>query len=390
MRRICVITGTRADYGLLSPLMRRIGETADLELQVIATCMHLSERFGMTVRLIEDDGFRVDARVEMLPEDDSPLAVASATGTGTTRIAEALARLSPDIVVILGDRFEALAAATAAFLLRIPIAHIHGGEVTLGALDDGLRHAITKLSLLHFASTERYRERIVQMGEDPTRTFAVGAPGIDNVRTTPLLDRAALSSELGIPADVPLVLATFHPVTLGEDDESAQQFAELLAALEETHRFVVFTRPNADAGNAAIHRLLDDWVTARPEGRAAFAALGHQRYLSLASAADVVIGNSSSGIIEIPALGTPVVDIGSRQAGRIMPAAVVHSEADRAAIRAAIARALSAEHRAAMAASANPYGDGHATERIVEVLRTADISRAALRKGFHDLHGNSS
>jgi UDP-hydrolysing UDP-N-acetyl-D-glucosamine 2-epimerase len=347
--------------------------------------MHLSEHYGMTVRLIEEDGFRVDARVEMLPENDTPLAVARATGVGTTRIAEVLDDLEPDLVVILGDRFEALAAATAAFLMRIPVAHVHGGEITLGALDDGLRHAITKMSLLHFASTEEYAQRIVQMGEKPANVFMVGALGIDNVRSIVTLDRSTLEAEIGIPAAANIILATYHPVTLGEDGGSAREFAELLAALEDTDRFVVFTRPNADAGNAAINRMLDEWVAARPDARAAFSALGHQRYLSLASSADLVIGNSSSGIIEVPALGTPVVDIGSRQAGRVVPVAVVHSEPDRASIQHAIETAMSPAHRAAISSSANPYGDGHAAERIVQVLREADISRAALRKGFHDL-----
>lgn len=380
-----MITGTRADYGLLSPLMRLIASAPDLDLRVVATCMHLSERYGMTVRLIEEDGFHVDARVEMLPENDTPLAVARATGMGTTRIAGVLDDLEPDLVVILGDRFEALAAATAAFLMRIPVAHVHGGEVTLGALDDGLRHAITKMSLLHFASTEEYAQRIVQMGEQPANVFMVGALGIDNVRSIATLDRSTLEAETGVPATANMILATYHPVTLGEDGDSALEFAELLAALEDTDRFVVFTCPNADAGNAAIHRMLDEWVAARPTARTAFSALGHQRYLSLASSADLVIGNSSSGIIEVPALGTPVVDIGSRQAGRVAPVAVVHSEPDRESIRHAIETAVSPAHRAAMSSSVNPYGDGHAAERIVQVLRESDISRAALRKGFHDL-----
>ena len=301
MRSVCVITGTRADYGLLSPLMRLIDEEADLTLQVMATCMHLSPAFGETVRHIEADGFDVDERVEMLLSSDTELGAAKSTGLGVISIADALVRLAPDVVVILGDRFEALAAATAAFMLRIPIAHVHGGELTEGALDDGIRHAITQLSLLHFASTDAYRRRIIQLGQQPDRVFDVGALGVDNALATPLLTESELAHALGVDLDHPLAVVTFHPVTL-EGGRSEEQMRALLAALDEVDlATVIITRPNADPGNRAITDLIDEYL-ARTTGARAFDALGHVRYLSLVRAADVVVGNSSSGIVEAPAL----------------------------------------------------------------------------------------
>jgi UDP-hydrolysing UDP-N-acetyl-D-glucosamine 2-epimerase len=381
-----VITGARADYGLLEPLMRRIEAAPDLELTVIATCMHLSPAFGETVRLIEADGFTVDERVEMLLSSDTELGTAKSTGLGVISIAEALSRLRPDAVVILGDRFEALAAATAAFLLRIPIAHIHGGELTEGALDDGMRHAITKLALLHFTSTEQYRRRVIQLGEQPDRVFSTGALGIDNAMSATRVDRSDLSRDLEITLEDPIVVVTFHPVTI-ESGSEAGQVAELLSALDSMALgTIVITRPNADPGNRAINDLVDEY-TSRAANAVAFDALGHVRYLSLVREASAVVGNSSSGIIEAPALGTPSVNIGTRQDGRIRPTSVIDCAPVAADISAALALALDPAHqaRARETASAGPYGDGRAAERIVGVLRSADLLPEALRKRFFDL-----
>lgn len=390
MRTVCVVTGGRADYGLLSGLMRAIEADENLALQVVATCMHLSAAFGETVRLIEADGFVVDERAEMLFDGDSELDVARSTGRGVAALAEAFDRLRPDVVVILGDRFEALAAATAAFLLRIPIAHVHGGELTEGALDDGLRHAITKLSLLHFTSAEEYRRRVVQMGEQPDRVFNVGALGVDNALSGRLLSETELGDELGIEISHPLLVVTYHPVTL-EPGQAADQLKALLDALKGfSAGTVVITKPNADPGNREITEAIDAYVARSPHA-AAFDALGHERYLSAARAADAVVGNSSSGVIEVPVLGTPVVNVGSRQDRRIKPSAVIDCAPDRVSIAAAITRALEPGFRAAarQAAPSGPYGDGHAAERILAVLKSADLSADALRKRFFDLPSQS-
>lgn len=385
MRTICVITGTRADYGLLCPLMRRIADDPELRLQVMATAMHLSEEFGMTVNEIEADGFTVDARIEMLASGDTNLSMAMSTGVGTTRIAQALADLSPDMVVILGDRYEALAAATAAFLLKIPVAHVHGGEVTAGALDDGIRHAITKLSHLHFASAAPYGRRIVQMGEDPSRVHVVGAMGVDNALNLPLVSRADLERDLGVTLGPRSAIVTFHPATLDEADP-AEQVAEHLSALDAIEGLtVIFTLPNADPGNVAIRELIVAWAAQRPGTAAAFASLGHVRYLSAVKVAGCVVGNSSSGIIEAPALGVPTVNIGMRQDGRVRAASVIDCAPRAGDIEAAIERALDPAFRLAAQQQHNPYGDGHAAERIHALLKTVDLSPESLRKGFYDL-----
>lgn len=386
MRKICVVTGTRADYGLLEPLMRCIRADDGLELAVVATCMHLSPAFGETVRLIEADGFVVDERVEMLLSSDTEVGAAKSTGLGVISLSDAFVRLAPDVVVILGDRFEALAAATAAFLLRIPIAHIHGGELTEGALDDGIRHAITKLSLLHFTSTDVYRRRVIQMGEQPERVFNVGALGVDNALAAPLLPETDLTRDLGIELRHPLLVVTFHPVTL-EGGQAAEQMQALLKALDAVSAgTVIITRPSADPGNRAINDLVDEYVV-RHANAAAYDALGHVRYLSAVHLAEAVVGNSSSGIIEAPALGTPTVNIGSRQDGRIRSGSVLDCAPDAGAIAESIRRALDpAFQAAASAASASgPYGDGRAAEKILGVLRSADVSKPALRKRFFDL-----
>ena len=385
MRTICVITGTRADYGLLCPLMRRIVDDPELRLQVMATAMHLSEAFGMTVNEIEADGFTVDARIEMLAGGDTNLSMAMSTGVGTTRIAQALADLSPDIVVILGDRYEALSAATAAFLLKIPVAHVHGGEVTSGALDDGIRHAITKLSHLHFASAAPYGRRIVQMGEQPSRVHVVGAMGVDNALNLPLVSRADLERDLGVTLGPRSAIVTFHPATLDEADP-AHQVSELLSALDAVEGLTAaFTLPNADPGNVAVRELIVAWASERPATAAAFTSLGHLRYLSAVKAAGCVVGNSSSGIIEAPALGIPTVNIGMRQDGRVRAESVIDCAPRAHDIEAAINRVLDPAFRNAAASQENPYGDGHAAERIHATLKTVDLSPQSLRKGFYDL-----
>ncbi|ANJ67136.1 UDP-N-acetyl-D-glucosamine 2-epimerase, UDP-hydrolysing [Halothiobacillus diazotrophicus] len=384
MRRIAVVTGTRADYGLLYWLIHDLHQAQDLELQLIVTGMHLVPLFGHTVDVIEQDGFPIAARVDIDLDSDEPEAVARSTGLATIGLAEAFARLRPDIVVILGDRFEMLAAASAAFIQRVPIAHIHGGEVTEGALDEGFRHAITKLAHLHFTAAEPYRRRVIQMGESPERVFEVGAPGLDHLRRTPLLSRAELEASLGFPLGQTNFLVTFHPATLDVTD-AATQCRALLTALDAfPEATVVITLPNADPGGRAIIPLLEAYA-GRHAGRVHLrASLGQLRYLSLLCQVQTVIGNSSSGIIEAPSFGAPTVNIGDRQQGRLRAASVIDCAPTSADIVAAIRRSLSADFRAALKNRVNPYGAGDATGRMMAVLRQVDLDTLR-RKTFYDL-----
>lgn len=381
-RRICVVTGTRADYGLLNPLMKAIAGDARLELQVLATGMHLSTEFGLTYREIEEDGIRIDAKVEMLLASDTPVGIAKSIGLGVIGIAEALDRLKPQVVVVLGDRFEALAAAQAALVARIPVAHIHGGESSEGAYDESIRHAITKISQWHFVAASPYRSRVIQLGESPDRVYEFGAPGLDRLRDIEWLGRDALEASLGLRLGTPLFAVTYHPATLG-DVEPVAALDELLAALDGfPQATIVFTYPNADTGGRALIVRLRAWIEANGGRAAGFASLGQRRYLSLMRESDVVLGNSSSALIEAPALHKAAVNVGDRQAGRLRAASVIDAPEERSAIHAAIARALSPEFRAALPRTASPYGSGNASARIKDILRTAPLGT---RKAFFDI-----
>jgi UDP-N-acetylglucosamine 2-epimerase (non-hydrolysing)/GDP/UDP-N,N'-diacetylbacillosamine 2-epimerase (hydrolysing) len=381
-RRVCVVTGTRADYGLLHPLMRAIADDERLELQVLATGMHMSAGFGLTYREIEQDGLRIDAKVEMLLDSDTAVGIAKSMGIGTIGIAEALDRLRPDIVVILGDRFEALAAAQAALVARIPVAHIHGGESSEGSYDDSMRHAITKIARWHFVAAEPYRKRVIQLGEAPHTVFNFGAPGLDRLSQMEWLDRGDLERSLGLRLGSPLVVVTFHPATLSELDP-VLALEELLAALDSIpDATVVFTFPNADAGGRALAARMRQWIGNNPGRSAGFASLGQRRYLSLVRESDVVLGNSSSALIEVPALRKAAVNVGERQAGRLRATSVIDAPEERSAIAAAIARALSAEFRAGLGRTVSPYGEGGASARIRDVLRETVLGT---RKKFFDI-----
>jgi len=381
--KICVFTGTRAEFGLLSPLMKAIRQHDAYELQVLVSGMHLSPEFGSTFSFIEAEGFTIDEKVEMLLSSDSDTAIVKSTGLGMIGYADALARLKPDAIVILGDRFEAFAAATAAYLQKIPIIHLHGGEVTAGATDEALRHSITKMASLHFTSTEKYRQRVLQLGEAEDAVFNVGAIGIDNVRHMKLLDIPGLEAALHTPLHFPLFLITYHPVTL-EAGSSAAQMQSLLQALEAVHdgKFI-FTLPNADANGRVIIGMIQDFVSKHAERAAVFSSLGQLRYLSLMKLASVVVGNSSSGIIEAPGFGVPTVNIGDRQKGREAAASVIHCAPDAASIAAALQKALGDAFREACRAVENPYGSGGTTERIMEVLGSR-VQQFHLKKEFID------
>jgi UDP-2,4-diacetamido-2,4,6-trideoxy-beta-L-idose 2-epimerase len=381
-RRVAVFTGGRADYGLLRWLMADVRDSARLELQLIVSGSHLSPEFGDTVSRIEADGFVPDARVEMLLSSDSAVGVAKSMGLGTIGFADALERLRPDLLVVLGDRFEALSVVQAAVVMRIPVAHLHGGELTEGAYDDALRHAITKLSLLHFVAAEPYRRRVIQLGEAPERVFTVGALGLDHLVRGSRLDRQALWDSLGVDLGERYLVVTYHPATAGAEDPVAA-FANLLAALDaHPDHAVLLTHPNADDGGRALVPMIHDYARTRPGRVAVAASLGTERYFAALRGAAAVVGNSSSGLIEAPSLGIPTVNVGIRQRGRLCAESVVHCGTDRSAIVAALATALDPAFAARCRDVVNPYGAGDAAARIVGVLESAELSRT---KAFHDL-----
>lgn len=382
-RTICVITSSRADYGLLRGVMRAVAAAPSLTLRVIVTGAHLHAAFGETWREIEADGVPIDARVPILTGSDAPLALAAAMGTGVHALAEALSALSPDLVVLLGDRFETLSAASAALVLRIPVAHLHGGELTTGAWDDAIRHAVTKLSHLHFVAAEPYRRRVIQLGESPARVHLVGGLGVDAIAHVPRLDRDALEADLGIRFGQPTMLVTWHAATL-DTRVAEQQVEELLAALDQwPDAHLIFTGSNADSGGRAIDAAISRYVAGRRHARFE-ASLGVQRYVSCLAEVDVVVGNSSSGLLEAPTLGTPTVNIGDRQRGRLRAPSVIDCGDDRRAIIAAITRALTPECRALASQGDSPYGRPGAAARIVDVLTQVPLD-GLTRKEFHDL-----
>jgi UDP-hydrolysing UDP-N-acetyl-D-glucosamine 2-epimerase len=383
MRTIGVVTTSRADWGIYRPLLQAIAAEPELSLKLVVAGMHLAPEFGLTVREIQAEGWAVAERVECLLSSDSPQGVAMSLGLAVMGYAQALARLAPDILVVLGDRFEMFAAAAAAAPLGIPLAHIHGGELTLGAIDDAQRHAITKLSHLHFTATPAYARRVMQMGEEPWRVTVCGAPSLDNLAALDLLDAPALEARLGLSLTPPPLLVTFHPVTL-EPGQAKAQMTELLAALQDAGRPAVFTLPNADAGGRALARLVEDFAARHPWA-ALRDNLGSLVYFSLMRQAAAMVGNSSSGIIEAASLGLPVVNIGSRQAGRERAANVIDVECARGAISAGIARACQPGWKEALAGMANPYYQGGAAKLIVARLREAELGQGLTKKRFHDV-----
>jgi GDP/UDP-N,N'-diacetylbacillosamine 2-epimerase (hydrolysing) len=382
-RRVCVVTATRAEYGLLRRVMQLVRASARLELQVVATGTHLSAEFGSTWREIEADGLQIDRKVDMRIGADSAVGVSKSMALALDGVAEALAELSPDIVLVLGDRYEILAVAAAALIARVPVAHLHGGEVTEGAFDDALRHAITKLSQLHFVAAEEYRRRVIQLGEDPARVHLVGGLGVDNLTHLTLLGRAELEESLGFELGERSLLITFHPVTAG-DAPSAGELVELLAALDALQGVrLVFTMPNADPGHRALAGLVEKFVAQHPHARA-YTSLGYIRYLSCMKYVDGVVGNTSSGLTEAPSFRTGTVNVGDRQKGRLKAASVIDCAPTRDAIGAAIDQLFSRDFQATLAAVRNPYGEGGAAERIVTTLESCPD--ALLRhKSFFDL-----
>jgi UDP-hydrolysing UDP-N-acetyl-D-glucosamine 2-epimerase len=383
MRTIGVVSVGRSDYGIYLPILRAIQADADLSLQLIAGGMHLSPRHGMTVRLMEADGFEIADRVEMWSDSDSPQDIARQMGQGLIGFSQVYARRKPDILVVLGDRFEMFSAALAALPFNLPVAHIHGGELTQGAMDDSLRHSMTKLSHLHFVSTQEYAKRVIQLGEESWRVIISGAPGLDNIDTLLFLNKKELEARLNIDLGQPTLLVTFHPVTL-EHEQVDTQIIEVLTAIEKSGFQALFTMPNADTGNHQIVNRISAFVSSHSNTKIVD-NLGTQMYFSLMKYSAAMIGNSSSGIIEAPSFALPVVNIGLRQAGRVRGKNVIDVECNAVDILSGILRAVSPEFRSSLLGVPNPYKQGSASGKIVGYLKNVVIDKKLLMKSFHDL-----
>lgn len=379
-KKICIATGTRAEYGLLNSLMSLIKKDKSFELQIVATAMHLSPEFGMTINEIEKDGFRINEKIEMLLSADTDTAIVKAMGLAMITASEVFKRLKPDLLIILGDRFEMMALATSAYLMNIPIAHIAGGETTEGVFDEGIRHSITKMSSLHFASAEIYKKRIIQLGENPKTVFNVGAIGLDNIKNVKLFSRKELEADLELSFEGKAALVTFHPVTL-EKETPQKQFSKVLNALEKFPDLkLIFTMPNSDTGGREIIEMVKK-ITSIRSNAYAFTNLGQKRYLSVLNQVDLVIGNSSSGIVEVPFMGIPTINIGDRQKGRIMNESIINTTCETSTIAVAIKKALSKKRNSGK--TKNPYGNGTAAMQILQTIRK-NINNISTKKKFYD------
>ena len=382
MRKICIITGTRAEYGLLRWVMQGIKDDPELTLQIIATGMHLSPEFGLTYRQIEQDGFQIDRMVEMLTSSDTAVGIAKSMGLGLIGFADALNELKPDVIVVLGDRFEIFSAVSAALVARIPVAHLHGGELTEGAFDDAIRHSTTKMSHLHFVAAEEYRQRVIQLGEQPDRVFLVGGLGIDNIKLLKLLDRAELEASLDFKLGSKNLLITFHPVTL-EAATASEQMAQLLLALAELEDTkLLFTMPNADTDGRVLIRMVEEFVAQHTNARA-YTSLGQLRYLSSVSHVDGVVGNSSSGLAEVPCFRKGTVNIGDRQRGRLQAKSVINCEPTYQSIASAVTKLYSSDFQKGLKNVINPYGEDGASKKVVEILKK-HVLDGMVKKTFYD------
>ena len=383
MRKICVVTGTRAEYGLLHWVMDGIQKSSKIELQIIVTGMHLSPEFGLTYREIEKDGFRINQKVEMLVSSDTPNGISKSMGLGIIGFADALEALKPDLLLVLGDRFEIFSAVAAALISRVPVAHLHGGEVTEGVIDEPIRHSVTKMAHLHFVATKEYKNRVIQLGEQPENVFLVGGLGIDNISKMNLLGRNELEESLGFSFGIKNLLVTFHPVTL-EDNTSEDQMKELLSAfdeLQDTH--IIFTMPNADTDGRVIFNLIEDFVKENSRSKA-FNSLGQLKYLSCIKHVDAVVGNSSSGLAEAPSFKKATINIGDRQRGRIKADSVIDCDPIKNSILNAIEKLNSADFQKNLNNVVNPYGTGGASGAIVKVLEKISLENIR-KKRFYDL-----
>ena len=387
MRKICVITGTRAEYGLLSRLMKMIQDDNSTHLQIIATNMHLSPKFGNTYQEIEKDGFTIDYKIPIIDDNDKDDAVTTvkSMAKALAGFADAYNKLKPDLVVVLGDRYEILAAAEAAMIMRIPIAHIHGGEVTEGAFDDAIRHSITKMSHLHFASTEAYRKRIIQLGEQPDHVFYTGAVGVENVKRLPLMSKEEIEKEIDFKIDENTILVTYHPVTLG-NRTAKDDIDDFFSALEKRKDLrVIFTMPNSDTGSQFIVEAVNGFVERNHDRAKAFKSLGVVRYLSVMKQVAAVVGNSSSGIVEVPSFGIPTLNIGDRQKGRIQAESTYNCMPDKESVLNGLNKVLSKEFRELASKVHNPYEKANTAEEIFNIISTYPIEQLN-QKHFYDIN----
>lgn len=383
-RRICVVTGTRAEYGLLRHLMQLIKDSSCFDLQIIVTGMHLSRKFGETYTEILNDGFSIDRKVNLELVSDSPSGISKSIAFGLVGFAESFAELNPDLIIILGDRFEILSAVLPAVFERIPIAHIHGGELTEGVVDDAIRHAVTKFSHLHFVAHQDYMRRVIQLGESPFRVFNVGGLGVDAIKKIKFLSRSDLERKLGLKFLKKNLLITFHPVTL-EKNMSIKYMDELFKALNKLDdTLLIFTMPNADPDSFIIYEMITKYVNNHPNAHA-FTSLGQVKYLSCLRYIDGVIGNSSSGLIEVPSFQKGTINIGDRQKGRLLAASVINCNPSEADITRSINRLYSKEFQLLLTDVKNPYGNGGAAEKIFKILVNTDFS-SLIRKNFYDLN----
>jgi GDP/UDP-N,N'-diacetylbacillosamine 2-epimerase (hydrolysing) len=384
-RKICVVTGTRAEYGLLYWVINKLNDDPDIELQILVTGMHLSPEFGLTYKQIEADGFHINKKIESILSSDSSVGISKSMGLGMIGFSEAYQELAPDMVLLLGDRFEIFSAATAAMVARIPIAHVSGGETTEGVIDESIRHSITKMSHLHFASTEEYRNRIIQLGEQPEFVYNFGALGIENINKLNLLSQADFEEKIAFKLNKRNILVTFHPVTL-EKATSEKQFKILLDAINDIKEVtIIFTKANADTDGRIINQMIDKYVAKHRDKAIAFTSLGQLRYLSALQFVDVVIGNSSSGLTEVPSFKTATINIGDRQRGRIKAASVIDCGPTFNEINDAIEKAFSTEFRNNLKTIENPYGTKNPSENIVSLIKSIPLDDL-LKKQFYDIN----
>ena len=383
MKRICIITGTRAEYGLLYWLIKSVEQDKDLQLQLIVTGMHLSPEFGLTYKTIEKE-FKIDKKIEILLSSDSKVGISKSMGLAQISFSEAFSELEPDIVVVLGDRYEIFSAVSAAMIARIPIAHIHGGEITQGAFDESIRHSITKMSHIHFTATNKYKTRVIQLGENPKKVFNVGGLGIENIKRLKLLSKEEFEKSINFKLNKKNIIITFHPVTL-ENNSAKKQFANLLKAvdsLNDTH--IIFTKANSDTNGRIINLMIDKYVEKNSHKAISFISLGQLRYLSALKYVDAVVGNSSSGIIEAPSFKIGTINIGDRQKGRIKAQSVIDCKPSKNSILKGFNKLYSKEFQDSLKNIRNPYGDGIASKKIINILKTVKLENI-LKKKFYDL-----
>ncbi|MDD2714816.1 MAG: UDP-N-acetylglucosamine 2-epimerase [Candidatus Wallbacteria bacterium] len=383
-RKICIITDSRAEYGILKPLVKEIACDNELQLQLVVTGAHLSPEFGLTYKAIEEDGFKIDEKIESTLSSDTPVGITKSMALTLMGCGEVFFRLAPDVIVILGDRYEMVTAAMAAQVLRIPIAHLYGGETTVGAVDEAFRHAITKMSCLHFVSTDQYRKRVIQLGEDPARVYNVGAMGIDNIKTLKLLSREELQNDLGVRFLKKNIIVTFHPVTL-ENNTTQQQFYNLVSVLEKLDdTAIVFTKTNTDTHGRVINTMIDEFVSRHKDRAWSFLSLGQLRYLSMLKHVDAVVGNSSSGIVEAPSFKIGTINIGDRQKGRLRADSIIDCEPTVCSIQASVERLYTDDFKKKLGMTVNLHGDGNAAKAICRILKEAKLD-GIIKKHFFDV-----